>query len=474
MGITIVQKGNLKDKRRDSLKALILAGGAVTGGSFKAGGLKALNDYFVNFSVNDFDIYVGMSSGSLLAAPLVGGISPESILKSLDGTSRHFSPLSAWHYYRPNVAELFVRPMRFFAQVAGLLPGRLVRLISRYPEWSRGMLGNIWKFLERPTIDSYENMMAPILSEMGSGDFPSIIEILPSGIFDNSSIEAYVRGNIERNGLINDFREIERTSGKKLYISAMRLDGAKRAVFGPDEDASLTLSEAIQASTALPGFYKPARINGVDYVDGGVQRTANIDIAVDKGAGLIVCYNPFRPYEPREFVRGLSGGRKEGSVLASSGILAVLNQIFRAFFHSRLEAALDHFRKSDDFRGDIILIEPRADDEAFFALNPLALRNRIEAAKLGFWSVRNSIDERFDEISRIMDAYGIQMSREGVEKEFRIISGESTSKSQIQMLLEGRKSPEKGRRVGRGRARVRRAVSRIKRKGKKRSAKAKR
>ena len=40
----------------------------------------------------------------------------------------------------------------------------------------------------------------------------------------------------------------------------------------------------MQASTALPLFYKPARIKGVDYVDGGVRRTANIDVAIEKGA----------------------------------------------------------------------------------------------------------------------------------------------------------------------------------------------
>jgi len=464
MGITIVQKSDLKKTRRGSVKALILAGGAVTGGSFKAGGLKALNDYFVDFSVNDFDIFVGISSGSLLAAPLVGGISPESILKSLDGTSHHFSPLSAWHYYRPNIAEMIVRPIKFFAQVAGLLPGRLLRLVHHYPEWSKGMLGNVWRFLEHPTIDSYEDMMAPILSEMGSGDFPSIMRLLPSGVFDNSPMEMYVRRNIERNGLTNDFRETERISGKRLYISAMRLDGAKRVVFGPDEDCSLTLSEAIQASTAIPGFYKPARIRGVDYVDGGVQQTANIDIAVDKGAELIVCYNPFRPYEPQEFVDGFSRRRKDRGSLASSGILTILNQILRAFFHSRLEVALDHFRKSRDFRGDIILIEPRADDEAFFALNPLSLRNRIEAAKLGFWSVRNSIDEKFDEISRIMKGHGIGMSRKGVEDEFRILSGDAASRSEIQSLLEGRRSTKRKRRPSRSKARVRRAVSRVKKK----------
>ena len=79
----------------------------------------------------------------------------------------------------------------------------------------------------------------------------------------------------------------------------MNLDTAERAVFGHDEDATVTISEAVQASTALPGFYNPARIRGVDYVDGGVRRTANIDVAIEHGADLIICYNPFRPFSNR-------------------------------------------------------------------------------------------------------------------------------------------------------------------------------
>ena len=60
------------------------------------------------------------------------------------------------------------------------------------------------------------------------------------------------------------------------------------------------LVQAVQASTALPGFYRPARIAGGDYVDGGIRRTANIEVAIEQGADLIICYNPFRPFVNRE------------------------------------------------------------------------------------------------------------------------------------------------------------------------------
>ncbi|HPW44812.1 MAG TPA: patatin-like phospholipase family protein [bacterium] len=456
MGITIVQRSAPSHKVIAGKKALIMAGGAVTGASFKAGGLKALNDYFGNFSVNNFDLYVGISSGSLIAAPLVGGISPESILKSLDGTSGHFSPLSAWHYYKPNFAEMLIKPLHFAAKLAAMLPGKLLGIVSRYPDWSKGLFKNVISFLENPTAANYDSMVKPILGSME--DFPSFLEILPSGVFDNSAIELYVRKNIERNGLTNDFREIQKISGKLIYISAMRLDDGKRVIFGPDENNSITLSEAIQASTAVPGFYKPARIGGVDYVDGGVQRTANIDIAIDKGAKLIICYNPFRPFEPKGFVDDFNKRRKEGRYLSSSGIMTVLNQIMRAFFHSRLKAAIDYYRRSPDFNGDIILIEPQADDEAFFALNPLSFKNRIEAAKLGFLSVRNSVEEKFDEVKAILQKYGIEISRDGVENKLKILSGGSSSPKAIQLLLEGNRKKVRSP----GKMRVKRAISRMK------------
>ncbi|MFA4874917.1 MAG: patatin-like phospholipase family protein [bacterium] len=438
MGITIVQKSDLASRRPHAVKALILAGGAVTGGSFKAGGIKALNDYLDGFSVNDFDIFVGMSSGSMLVTPLAAGISPESMLKSLDGTSKHFSQLTAWHCYRPNLGEMVVRPLKFLAQAISWLPHGMVRLAERHHEWHERILGAIWNFVSNPTVRNYERLVSPVREALAGGDFPSLMALLPSGVFDNRPIEAYIRENIRRNHLTNDFQETFRLTGKRLYISAVRLDNARRVVFGPDEDTSLSISQAIQASTALPGFYKPARINGVDYVDGGVHDTADIDVAVAKGAELIVCYNPFRPYDPEDFVEGFKRRKGEGRRLAADGVMTVLNQILRAFFHTRLRVAIDRFRESRTFAGDIILIEPRADDAAFFALNPLSLRNRVAAAKMGFESVRNSIDERFDELSAIMASYGVKMSRGGVEQQWKELSRPDASEEEIRRLLEGR------------------------------------
>lgn len=439
MGITIVQKSDLKKKKTRAKKALILAGGAVTGGSFKAGGVKALNDYMSNFSVNDFDIYLGISSGSLLAAPLAGGIPPEEILKSLDGTSARFTELSPWHYYWPNMKEMIFRPVGFWYKHIASLPRLAISLFTGMPAVFLQFARLFQALIREPNPESYAALMNAVTGFVGDISLPSVLQILPSGVFDNAPIEKYLRTNIKKNHLTNSFRVAKKLTGKELYISAMTVDGARRVVFGHDEVNDATISEAVQASTAMPGFYKPARINGVDYVDGGVQETANIDIAVDKGARLIVCYNPFRPYDNKVLLQYI---RKENKYVSSDrrltddGVMAVLNQIFRAMFHSRLHLAIDQYRADPKFKGDIVLIEPKADDAAFFGLNPLIFGNRIKAAALGYKSVRNSIDERYKEIEKILSSYGIKMSRRAVEHEMEKMGKAGDDSAVLRRVVE--------------------------------------
>ena len=69
MGLTLIRKSSGHPPKRNPRIALVLAGGAVSGGAFKIGGLKALNDFFVGRGVADFDMYVGLSAGAVLAVP---------------------------------------------------------------------------------------------------------------------------------------------------------------------------------------------------------------------------------------------------------------------------------------------------------------------------------------------------------------------------------------------------------------------
>ncbi len=454
MGISIVQKSDLTKKRPQAKTALVLAGGAVTGGSFKVGGLKALNDFLVNRKVTDFDLYVGLSAGSFLAAPLAGGISPEEMLKSMDGASRYFTQLSPIQTYWPNWREFIERPISYLYRRTTYVPGIAYDIIRSFPFIKDELKKKFMSLMSQPTYSNLEDLLEPLANVIySSRSMPSIAEALPSGIFDNRTLEVYLRDNMERNHLTNNFKVLKRLRKKSLYIVATALDTAEREIFGYDEKNDVTISEAVWASTALPGFYKPVRLKGIDYVDGAVRRTANIDVAVAKGAELIICYNPFRPFNNDLVLEYLREERRyvtKGKRLSELGIFMVINQAVRSLFHTRLKFTLEHYQKNPSFHGDIILVEPKADDSLFFEMNPLAFWQRAKAAKCGFSSVRESIERHFDPISKILNVYGIEMSREQVDLDYSKIM--KTEDDETTMKVLEKEKPRRRLRVVKGRA----------------------
>lgn len=431
MGITMVQKSDPKVRKRNPKVALVLAGGAITGGAFKLGGLKALDDFLVNRKTTEFDTYIGLSAGAVLAAPLGAAISPAEMIKSLEGKSDEIDVFRATDFYSPNLGEFVRRPMDYALALVTFLPGSLVDVLRNTPRLTADLNAALRDYVRKPSAAGLPKLLQPIAEALWTRrDFPSLLDHLPSGLFDNASIERYIRRNLERAGLSNDFRILYRRTKRELYISAMNLDTAERVVFGHDEDASVTISEAVQASTALPGFYKPARLKGIDYVDGGVRRTANLDVAVEHGCDLIICYNPFRPFSnrvQRRFDRDTGQYVHDGHPLAESGVLSVLNQVFRTLLHSRLQYGLREYQDDPNFRGDIIVIEPRETDVHFFQLNALSYWERLRAAQLGYMSVSESIERQYDLIKSVLERYGLTITRREVRESMHRMRDESVA-----------------------------------------------
>jgi NTE family protein len=441
MGLTIVHKSDLSTRKKNPRVALVLAGGAVSGGAYKLGGLKALDDFLVNRKTTDFDIYVGLSAGAFLAAPLAGGVTPPEMLRSLDGTSEEFTYLSPLDFYKLNLREFVSKPLEFLADLATYFPTILQDFLAQTPEVVRALQGPLAQARREPTLGNLIECVKPIVDAIGSArEFPFPLSYLPSGMFDNSSLERYLRHNIERRGMSNDFRVLYRLRGTSLYIVAMNLDTAERVVFGHDEDTSVTISEAVQASTALPGFYRPARLKGVDYVDGGVRRTANIDVAIEHGADLIICYNPFRPFSNRvvrRYVPERNEYRLQGRPLADQGMLMVLNQVLRTLLHSRLQLGVRQYQDDPHFEGDIILLEPAETDLTFFKMAPLNLWASRSAGAHGYLSVTQSIEAHYELIRSILQSYGVLMTRKEVREGLeRLLRTEATEAPDDVLLRE--------------------------------------
>jgi predicted acylesterase/phospholipase RssA len=423
VGLTLICKSDGAPLRRPARVALVLAGGAVSGGAFKVGGLKALNDFFVERNVTDLDLYVGLSAGAVLAVPLAAGIGPDEMVKVLDGTSTRFDQLRPIDFYQPNLREFAERPAKFLYDLLAYLPGIGADLARALPDLPEALAQPLRAFVRDPSYTRFEGLVMRLIEVVSpKREIPSLLNHIPSGFFDNSTLERWMRRNLERIGMPNDFRAFERRTRKKLYVSACDLDTSERVVFGADENCDLSISQAMQASSALPLFYRPARLNGVDYVDGGVRHTANIDVAIEKGADLILCYNPFRPFINR--IDAEDGGSTyfaHGRYLSDRGMKTVVNQVFRTLLHSRLKLGIQRYIADERFRGDIVLLEPREQDASFFGLNPLAFWRRSEAVEHGYESVRASVEQNFDQLREVFGRYGLEMSRSAARRKARRI-----------------------------------------------------
>jgi NTE family protein len=68
--------------------------------------------------------------------------------------------------------------------------------------------------------------------------------------------------------------------------------------FGRGDAPRSDLADAVAASCAIPGFYRPVDIAGRRYVDGGLWSTSNLDVLRDEGLDLVICLNPTSSLHP--------------------------------------------------------------------------------------------------------------------------------------------------------------------------------
>ena len=404
MAVTIVQKSQAARIRKGKI-ALVLSGGAIAGGAFKIGGLIALDTFFTNVSMTDFRLYTGISAGSFLAAPLAAGIPPQEILRSFTGRSKMYESFGSADFYWPNVGELAGKGKVAFKEIASLYPAvawTALKLASRSgPLAYAGLKGMFKKSAFKPGVmlDRQKKELS-LLAEQ----FPSLMSFVPSGVFDNANIEKYLRKNMVRARVPNNFSLLELERGKSLYIHAVDLDTAQDVIFGPDERNDVTISEAVQASTALPGFYRPAKINGRYYIDGTAKRTATIDLAASKGADLILCYNPFRPFRHAPAKRLSTKYASMGEM----GLSKIIDQSIRTIVHSRLALSIEELKNDASFKGDLVVMEPAESDADYFSINPLWFWKRAEAARHGFITVARDMERNLVRLQNLFGKYGLE------------------------------------------------------------------
>ena len=346
--------------------ALVLAGGGLSGAVYEMGALRAINDLLVDRTVNDFDIFVGTSAGAIVASGLSNGLTPQTMLRSIEGTDRSIQKIRPKHLYRPNAKATLSRLFK--------LPKTLSDSIQHYRRNPQdlNMFDMIWE----------------------------LSNTLPAALYDGMALETYTRRIFESTGVGNAFADLK----KELYIIATSLGNGERIVFGQEPHNRVPISLAVAASTAMPLVYNPVRIGDDEYIDGGMRGTASLDLAIERGAKLVVCVNPLVPYD-----NNARFGDSDTQYFSDEGMQVMLDQVIRIMLHSGLHYHIKQLRRQHP-DVDIILIEPRRDDSRLMFSNIMRYSTRLSIAKHGYESVTLDLAEDYHYFKATLARHGIDIS----------------------------------------------------------------
>jgi len=352
-------------------RALVLAGGGIVGGLYEVGALLALDSIWDGFTACDFDIYVGTSAGALIASLLANRMSPDRLRHALHADRRALPRLSGARFMSP--------PWRSYL-------GTIPRVARHVPRVVRELCLNWREALVLDTLASF-------------------LQHLPVGVFSLDGLEGYVRRVLTHGGRTNDFRRLRRT----LLIPATGLDTGEIRVFGAGRRERTPISRAVAASAAVPLVFEPVHIDGLDYVDAAITKTAHAGLAVDRGAQFVVLVNPLRPLV-------LDGGRGR---IRDGGPLAIAGQAFRIALQRRLHDGLRrHRRETPDV--DLVLLEPYERDLQLFDYPLMTRALRHEVIRRGYRTTVKTILADFDRFSALFARHGIRtVSRSAIERRAR-------------------------------------------------------
>jgi NTE family protein len=368
-----IQPARRRGPRRGKL-AIALAGGGPLGAFYELGALHALSEALEGRALTDFDVYVGVSSGSLIAAGLANGFDTTTMGSTFihgESTLLPFSP------------GIFLQPaIRAYARRFALLPRSLAELARQY---AREPFQGAW----------------PAVAGSVSG-------LVPAALFDNRPLERYLHEAFSAPGHTDDFRELN----SQLYVVATNLNTGESVAFGDARHSRVPISRALTASAALPGLYPPVEIGGRQYVDGALIRTMNASLALEAGCDLVICINPLVPFDASR----VRGGRHAN--LADEGLPVILTQTFRALIHSRMQVGMASYAARFP-HADTLLLEPDRSDERLFFANVFRYTGRSRLVDHAYQCTRRDLLAQADALSAALEKRGLRLNTQRLRERHR-------------------------------------------------------
>ena len=121
--LTIHQARTPGQSKSQPKTGLAIAGGGPVGAIYELGALRALDESIEGLKLHDLDVYVGVSSGALIAASLANGISTVELCRIFMGQEYASIRFDPERLMRPAFKEYFER--------ASMLPGVLTSALLK-------------------------------------------------------------------------------------------------------------------------------------------------------------------------------------------------------------------------------------------------------------------------------------------------------------------------------------------------------
>lgn len=355
-----------------SRRALALTGGGVAGFLFEIGALTAFDDVFGDgFRANEFDLYVGESAGAAIAAFLANGVRPEEILAAnLRGERPYY--FEQRDIFTPALGE----GLKTFLRAAK----QMIRLAQVY------------------VPNRHEMSLVDLLGQAH--------DALPCGVYTLQPFARYLEDTFAAKGLSSTFDGLR----KELYIPAVDLETGETVIFGDGDRRGIPISLAITASSAVPVYFCPVRIDGRDYIDGGIGPSPFLEVAIRKGADFVIVIHPMAPSRGKPI---------DGAVrLRDRGFLAIGEQASRINTEAKFLQALRLVRREEPDK-EFFVVLPKPSDTLCAERNFLSFQNRVHLLECGYLTVVELMEKQCAEVQVRFARHGLALSLDRIEERMR-------------------------------------------------------
>lgn len=328
--------------------SLCISGGGLEGYLYSLGVTQALEMCLLRKSCCDFDIFCGVSSGAILSASYAVGMSSHDLIDQANQRHGTLEDMKLSTLFDPAAGELLKRILGFAKSLATLDLGQMIAKLQAS---------------------------------------------IPVGLFRGEKLKQFFENQIKAVGMEDHFSALK----KELYIGGTDQDTGENVVFGEEPWRDMKISQAIRASTALPAFYLPEKINGHWFTDGQLTASADMNIAIRKGAGLVVYIDPMVA----------CSSNAAGFTMGRGGYFSLI-QAVKGLVQSRATSLLKHCMDSNP-DVDFVVFRPTGKVMLEMAGNPMKYQIRTELIELGLNCTLSQILSSYDAMAHKLAKHGFSL-----------------------------------------------------------------